>query len=233
MKAVILAGGKAIRLRPYTTNFPKPLMPIGERPILEIVIQRLKDFGITDIIISTGYLGEMIRVFFMDGSKFGVKITYSEEKEPLGTAGPLNLLRDQLDDTFILMNGDVLTDLDFGQFISFHRLHKAQTTISLSKRAFLIDFGVIDIDDYSYFKAWKEKPTFEYLISTGIYLFEPETLNILPPKGCLNVPDFIQRLRKKNYMVLGYVHNGYWLDIGKPADYEKACLDYEDHRIKC
>lgn len=233
MKAVILAGGKATRLRPYTTNFPKPLMPIGERPILEIVIRRLKDFGITDIMISTGHLAELIRAFFNDGSKVGVKITYSKEEAPLGTAGPLNLLRDKLDDTFILMNGDVLTDLDFGKLMSFHRAHKAQATITLSKRVFPIDFGVIDIDDHNYFKAWTEKPTFEYLISTGIYLFEPETLKVLPPAGFFNVPDYIHRLHQENYSVLCYVHDGYWLDIGRPADYEKACLDYEDKKIKC
>jgi NDP-mannose synthase len=233
MKAVILAGGKAIRLRPYTTNFPKPLMPIGERPILEIVIRRLKDFGITDIIISTGHLAELIMAFFNDGSKIGVNITYSKEEEPLGTAGPLNLVRDKLDDTFIVMNGDVLTDLDFAKLISFHRSHKAKATISLSKRTFPIEFGVIDIDDHNYFKAWTEKPSFEYLISTGIYLFEPETLKVLPRAGFFNVPDFIQRLRNENYAVLGYIHSGYWLDIGRPADYEKACLDYEDKKIKC
>lgn len=233
MKAVILAGGKATRLRPYTTNFPKPLMPIGERPILEIVIRRLKDFGITDIIISTGHLAELISAFFNDGSKIGVKITYSKEEEPLGTAGPLNLIRDKLDDAFILMNGDVLTDLDFGKFLSFHRAHEALATISLSKRTFPIDFGVIDIDEHNNFKAWTEKPSFEYLISTGIYLFEPETLKVLPRSGFLNVPDFIQRLRDEKYGVFGYIHDGYWLDIGRPGDYEKACLDYEDKKTNC
>jgi NDP-mannose synthase len=233
MKAVILAGGKATRLRPYTTNFPKPLMPIGERPILEMVIERLKHFGITDIIISTGYLAEMIRVFFRDGSKLGVKITYSDEEQPLGTAGPLNLIKNQLDDTFILMNGDVLTDLDFETFISFHRKNKGDATIVLSNRKLMIDFGVIDIDDQNCFVSWKEKPTFDYLISTGIYAFEPKTLDVLPTAGSLDVPDFIKRLQKEHYKVLGYTHTGYWLDIGKPMDYEKACLDFADNKIKC
>lgn len=232
MKAVILAGGKSTRLRPYTTNFPKPLMPIGERPILEIVMERLRHFGITDIIISTGYLAEMIRLFFLDGSKLGIRITYSNEEKPLGTAGPLSLLRDQLNETFLLMNGDVLTDLNFSDFVSFHRQNKGHATIMLSKRVFSMDFGVIDIDDQSQFKSWKEKPKVEYLVSAGIYLFEPETLDILPPGGVLDVPAFIERLQKEDYTVLGYVHKGYWLDIGQSSDYEKACIDYANNRIE-
>ena len=118
MKAIILAGGKGTRLRPYTTNFPKPLMPIGEKPILEIVINHLKASNITDIIITTGHLAELIRSFFKDGKQFGVNITYSKEDQPLGTAGPLNLIREQLTDTFLLMNGDVLCDINFSDFIS-------------------------------------------------------------------------------------------------------------------
>jgi NDP-mannose synthase len=233
MKAVILAGGKAARLRPYTTNFPKPLMPIGERPILEIVIKRLKEYGIQDIIVSTGHLAELIKVFFNDGSKYGVKITYSKEEEPLGTAGPLSLVRDYLNEPFILMNGDVLTDIDFSKLFSFHRGIKSQATISLAKRIFPIDFGVINIDRRSQFQEWQEKPSFEFLISTGIYLFEPETLRVLSEKEFLNVPEFIQRLKKENYFIAGYVHPGYWLDIGRPEDYERACKDYEEHKITC
>ena len=231
MKAVILAGGKSTRLRPFTTNFPKPLMPIGQRPILEIVIERLKHFGITEIIISTGYLADMIRLFFLDGSKLGVRITYSNEDQPLGTAGPLNLVRDQLDETFLLMNGDVLTDLDFSEFFAFHRENKGHATIMLSNRVFATDFGVIDIDHQGRFQSWREKPKFEYLVSAGTYLFEPGTLDVLPREGYIDVPTFILELQKKDYTVLGYVHKGYWLDIGKPGDYEKACIDYENNKI--
>lgn len=231
--AVILAGGKGTRLRPYTTNFPKPLMPIGDKPILEIVINRLKSAGITNIIISTGHLEEMIKVFFMDGLKLGVSISYSKEDEPLGTAGPLNLVRGHLTDTFVVMNGDVFTDLDFLRLVEFHKTHDAKATVALSKRTFAIDFGVIELDGSNRFKDWREKPSFEYLISTGIYVFEPEALKSLPPSGFFNVPDLITKLHQEGAKVLGYVHDGYWLDIGRPVDYEKACHDYENNKIKC
>ncbi len=233
MKAVILAGGKGTRLRPYTTNFPKPLLPVGDKPVLEIIINQLRSAGITEIIISTGYLGEMVKVFFMDGSKLGVKITYSEENEPLGTAGPLNLLREQLTGTFLVMNGDVLSDLDFSDFIEFHRMHKASATVALSRRNFSVELGVVEIDASHCFMKWEEKPRVEYLVSTGIYLFECEVLEILPSKGFFNIPDLINSLHNQNRRVLGYVHKGYWLDIGKPADYEKACLDMENKKTQC
>jgi len=233
MKAVILAGGKGTRLRPYTTNFPKPLMPIGDKPILEIVITQLKNAGITDVIISTGHLEEMIKVFFLDGSKHGVRITYSKEAEPLGTAGPLNLIRDHLTDTFIVMNGDVLSDIDFSNLIEFHRIHNAKATVALHRRTFTIEFGVIELDGSHRFRNWQEKPTFEYMVSTGIYLFEPEALGSLPSSGFFNVPDLIAKLHEEGSRVLGYVHGGYWLDIGRPADYEKACLDYDAGKIEC
>jgi len=233
MKAVILAGGKGTRLKPYTTHFPKPLMPIGERPILEIVIRKLKEAGCLDIIITTGHMGEMIRAFFLNGEKFGVNISYSIEKEPLGTAGPMNLIREHLTDTFLLMNGDVLTDIDFKKMIAYHRKNKANATVALSKRTVDIDFGVVEIDESNHFSKWREKPKIEYLVSTGIYLFEPQSLDSLPSRGYFNLPDFIINLDRNKKKVLGYIHEGYWLDIGRRDDYEKACLDYEDNNINC
>lgn len=228
IKAVILAGGKGTRLKPYTNNFPKPLMPVGDKPILEIIINQLKKADITDIVISTGYLEEMIRIFFMDGLKFGVNITYSKEEEPRGTAGPLNLVRDQLTDTFILMNGDVLSDINFHDFIAFHKKNGAEATIALCKRSVPIDFGVVEVDGSHIFSKWMEKPTLEYLVSTGIYVLEPSTLESLPHSGFFNLPDFICKLHEEKHKVLGYFHNGYWLDIGRPEDYERACVDQEE-----
>lgn len=229
MKAVILAGGKGRRLKPYTTNFPKPLMPIGEKPILEIVINQLKASGITDIIITTGHLEELIRVLFQDGKKYGVNITYSKEDQPLGTAGPLNLIREQLTDTFLVMNGDVLSDINFPDFIEYHKKQKDIATIALSKRTVNIDFGVVNITHDNLFSEWQEKPVIEYLVSTGIYLFEPESLQSLPGKGFFNLPDFILRLQKDKKKVSGYIHKGYWLDIGRPDDYKKACKDFGEN----
>lgn len=228
MKAVILAGGKGRRLLPFTTNFPKPLMPIGDKPILAIVMEKLKKSGVENVIITTGHLEDLIRLFFTDGSKFGVNITYSKEEEPLGTAGPLNLIRDQLNETFIMMNGDVLSDLDLNKLISFHKERNSIATVVLTKRTVHIDFGVVDINEQSHFSEWKEKPTIEYLVSTGIYLFEPEALESLPKEGFFNLPDFVENLHKDGKTVNCYVHDGYWLDIGRPEDYEKACIDFGD-----
>ena len=227
MKAVILAGGKGTRLRPYTTNFPKPLMPIGERPILEIVIKRLKEFNIKDIIITTGHLGELIRAFFNDGKKYGVKIIYSKEDKPLGTAGPLNLIKEKLTGTFLVMNGDILSNINFNKLIKYHKQQKNIATIALSKRKVDIDFGIVNISNKNDFVEWKEKPTIEYLVSTGIYIFAKESLKFLPKDGFFNLPDFILKLNKENKKISGYLHDGYWLDIGRPDDYEKACKDYE------
>ena len=226
MKAFILAGGKGSRLLPYTTNFPKPLMPIKDKPILEIVIDRLRKADIKDIIFGTGHLAELLQAFFGDGEKLGVKISYSREDEPLGTAGPLNLVRDKFTDTFLVMNGDILTDIDFHELINYHKNEKSIATIALSKRTVDIDFGVVTLKNENQFSEWKEKPIIEYLVSTGIYIFEPEALNVLPSEGFFNLPDLIIKLAENNKKVTGYVHHGYWLDIGRASDYAKACEDY-------
>jgi len=223
MKAVILAGGKGTRLKPYTTNFPKPLMPIGDRPILEIIINQLRDSGIKNIIIATGHLEELIRAFFQNGKNFGVNITYSKENYPLGTAGPLNLMRDQLKDTFLLMNGDVLSNIDLSKFIFYHKTNNDIATIALSERTVNIDFGVIEISKNNFFSKWREKPTINYLVSMGIYLFEPDALNSLPKDVFFNLPDFIMKLYEDKKKISCYIHNGYWLDIGRPEDYAEAC----------
>ena len=233
MKAVILAGGKGTRLKPYTTHFPKPLMPIGDKPILEIVILQLEKANFKNVIITTGHMGEMIRAFFLNGEKYGVHISYSMEDKPLGTAGPLNLIRDQLTDTFLLMNGDVLSDINFKDMLDYHKKNMSVATIALTKRKVNMDFGVVELDAHNVFSNWQEKPTIEYLVSTGIYMFEPEALRCLPSDGFFNLPDFILELHNKKNKVSGFIHNGYWLDIGRPDDFEQACADYEDKKINC
>jgi NDP-sugar pyrophosphorylase family protein len=227
MKAIILAGGRGTRLKPYTTYFPKPLMPIGEKPILEIVIRQLKEFGINKIIIATGYLEELIRAYFQNGEKFNLNISYSKEDSPLGTAGPLNLVKGQLNETFLVMNGDVLSDIDFSEFYSYHRENKNIATIALTNRSVKIDFGVVEVDKNNLFLKWNEKPVYNYLVSMGIYLFEPEALKSLPESGFINLPDFIKKMHDEEKKLSSYLHNGYWLDIGRPEDYEKACKDFE------
>lgn len=227
MKAVILAGGKGTRLRPYTTNFPKPLMPIGDQPILEIVIEKLKENDIKDIIITTGHLEELIRAFFNDGSRYGVRIRYSMESEPLGTAGPLYLIGDQLDDTFLLMNGDILSDINLKDLISFHKKRGGIATVAIIKRTVNIDFGVVNISKDRYFQKWEEKPEFNFYVSMGINVLEPDALNFIPQREFLNLPDLINTLHINGHKISTYVHEGFWLDIGRPDDYEQASQLYE------
>ena len=227
MKAVILAGGKGTRLRPYTTNFPKPLMPIGEKPILEIVIKQLKDNGVKDIIITVGHLAELIISYFKDGNDFGVNISYSRETEPLGTAGPLDLVKDQLEETFLLLNGDILTDIDFSDLINEHKQSHSIGTVAMSKREVNIDFGVIKSNSENQIIGWDEKPQLSYFVSMGIYVFNKRIFNYLPTSTFFNVPDLILSGRKDSEGVNTYHHQGFWLDIGREEDYAEACKVYE------
>lgn len=229
MKAVILAGGKGVRLKPYTTHFPKPLMPVGDKPILEILIQKLKEALITDIIITTGHLSEMIHVLMGDGNKMGVKINYSLEDKPLGTAGPLDLLRNDLTEDFILINGDVVSDLNFSEMIKFHKKNKNVATIGSVERTVFVDFGLVKLDNENKYLGWEEKPTLKYLVSMGIYILNPKALCQLPKEEFFNIPDLIEALFNNNEKVMGYIHRGYWLDIGRREDYESACKIFEEN----
>jgi NDP-mannose synthase len=227
MKAVILAGGEGRRLLPYTTTFPKPMMPVGTSPILEIIIRQLRANGIRELVIATNYLEELIRAYFGDGEKFGVAISYSKEDRPLGTAGPLGLLRAELRETFLVVNGDVLADLDFGRLLREHRESASDATIVLAKRSETVDFGIVHVDEESNFVRWTEKPTIDYLVSAGVHVVEPRVLDELPDAQFVNLPDFVTRLHESGYKLRGFVHDGYWLDIGRPSDYEQACRDVE------
>ena len=230
MKAVILAGGKGTRLKPYTTVFPKPLMPIGDTPILEIVIKQLKSYGFDEIIMAVGHLAELIMTFFNDGSKYGINIKYTRENKPLGTAGPLALMKEELKGTFLMMNGDVLTTLDYSDLVNYHKKNKAIATIALKKRAVKIDFGVVEIDDGNSIVGYTEKPEIEYLVSMGVYVFDPQVLRYIRPKEYLDFPDLIKELISNGETVKGYVYDGYWLDIGRPDDYERANEDFKKQR---
>jgi NDP-sugar pyrophosphorylase family protein len=228
MKAVILAGGKGTRLKPYTTVFPKPLMPIGDKPILEIVVRQLKSHGFNEIMMAVGHLAELIMTFFNDGSKYGMKIKYTREDKPLGTAGPLSLMKDKLNEPFLMMNGDVLTTLDFSDLVNYHKRNGAIATIALNKRVVKIDFGVVEIDVSNSIVGYSEKPKIDYLVSMGIYVFEPRVLEYIRPNEYLDFPDLIKKLISNGETVKGYVYDGYWLDIGRPDDYERADREIEE-----
>jgi NDP-sugar pyrophosphorylase family protein len=229
MKAVILAGGKGTRLAPYTTILPKPLMPVGDLPILEIVICQLRSAGITEITLSVGYLGSLLEAYFGDGSRWGVAISYSREDHPLGTAGPLALVS-QLTNTFLVMNGDILTTLDYAALARFHREHEALATVALFKKPVKIDLGIIKRNGENCVIDYIEKPTLEYEVSTGIYVMELGVLDFITSGEQLDLPDLIKRLIEKQQKVLGYNFEGQWLDIGRPEDHARAVEQFVSGR---
>ncbi len=222
MKAVILAGGKGRRLEPYTTIIPKPLMPVGERPILEIILRQMRDHGFTDAYIAVGYLPELIMTFFGDGSRLGIRLTYSREETPLGTAGCLGLLADRLDEPFLMVNGDVLTTLPFSDFMRYHTENGAIATIALNRRDIHIDFGVVDTDAAGTIVGYTEKPRIAHLVSMGVYAFDPDVLGYVENSVYLDFPDLIRKLLAAGETVKAYVFDGYWLDIGRVDDYQRA-----------
>jgi NDP-sugar pyrophosphorylase family protein len=229
MKAVILAGGKGTRLAPYTTILPKPLMPIGDMPILEILLRQLKRSGIDEVIITVGHLAELIRTFFQDGTRLGLHISYSLEDHPLGTAGPLSLLNG-LDDTFLVMNGDVLTTLDFCILIDYHRSHNAIATIAANDRKTRIDFGVIQVNENYEVVGYIEKPTYDFYVSMGIYVFEPRVLSYIPNYQYLDFPDLVLKMIQAGERVMSYPYQGYWMDLGRISDYEQAMAEFDHLR---
>jgi len=231
MKAVVLAGGQGTRLAPYTHILPKPLMPIGEMPILEVLIRQMKRHGITDIILTVGHLSHLLQSYFQDGSRYGVNIQYSREEEPLGTAGPLSLI-DGLDETFMVTNGDVLTTLDMSELIEFHRQEGACATIAMHERRVKIDLGVIRLNGGLEVEDYIEKPSLDYRVSMGIYIFEPKVLEFIPEAKYLDFPDLVLKLLGEGERVMGFPYEGYWQDLGRADDYKQAWEDFEEIKIQ-
>jgi NDP-mannose synthase len=229
MKAVILAGGKGARLAPFTKILPKPLMPIGDMPILEVILRQIKAAGINEAILTVGHLSGLLQAFFQDGRQLGIKIAYNFEEYPLGTAGPLALVKG-LDETFLVSNGDVLTTMSHRELIQFHRDQKAIATIAVHRRQVKIDLGVVQLDHSPEITGYIEKPTFDYMVSMGIYVFEPGVLSYIQPGKYLDFPDLVKKLLAANEKVVAYVFNGYWEDLGRPDDYERASADFEQMR---
>ncbi|MDI6757001.1 MAG: sugar phosphate nucleotidyltransferase [Endomicrobiia bacterium] len=221
MQAIILAGGKGSRLRPYTTVIPKPLMPVGNVPVLEIIIRSLKKCGFGDIVISTGYLAGLIRAYFGDGGKWGVKIRYVNETKPLNTAGALNLVG-KTDANFLVMNGDILADLDFGAFLMRHEKSGAAASVCVTKRKAVIEYGIVEPDENWLLASYSEKPSRNFFVSTGIYALKRGAVSHIARGEALGMPDLLLRLKKKGLRVACVPHKGFWLDIGRHEDYQKA-----------
>ncbi|MCA9950236.1 MAG: NTP transferase domain-containing protein [Anaerolineales bacterium] len=231
MKAVILAGGKGTRLAPYTKILPKPLLPIGDMPILEILLRQMHHAGIRQAVITVGHLAELLRLFFQDGQRVGMDITYSYEEQPLGTAGPLALVPG-LDETFLVSNGDVLTNLQMAELVAFHRANKAVATIATHRRQVKIDLGVLELNGNNQVQGYIEKPTYDYLVSMGIYVFEPVVLDYIEKNQYLDFPNLVQMLLADGRNVVSYPFDDYWMDLGRPDDYEQAVHDFERLRAQ-
>jgi NDP-sugar pyrophosphorylase family protein len=230
LRAIILAGGKGVRLAPLTDIIPKPLVPLGGMPIMEVVIRQLKAHGFRRITLAVGYLSELIKAYFQDGSKWGVKLDYSYEPEPLGTAGPLALIKD-LNETFLVMNADVLTNLDYQELLAYHQRQGGLATISAYERQVKIDLGVIIPDGDCCIKDYVEKPTSTHLVSMGIYIFEPKVMDFIQPGEYLDFPDLVKLLLQAGHAVHYHTFSGYWLDIGMHEDYAKAAAEFESIKV--
>jgi NDP-sugar pyrophosphorylase family protein len=225
-KVIILAGGEGKRLNPFTIILPKPLMPVGNIPVLEVIIKQLRKYKLTDITLAVGYLGNLIQSFFGDGGKLGVKIWYSHEDKPLGTMGPLSLIPG-LDKTFMVMNGDLLTSLDYRKLISYHHSKRPVATIAVRRREIETDYGVLEYNRNYELTKYREKPKLPYRVSMGIYIFEPEILHFIPRNKKFDFPELMNLLLEKGEKVLVYPSSDYWLDIGRHEDYRKAVDEFE------
>jgi NDP-sugar pyrophosphorylase family protein len=221
MQAVLLAGGRGTRLRPYTTVFPKPLVPVGEQPISEIIVRQLAAAGFDRIVFTVSHLAGLIEAYFGDGRRWGVEITYSREDEPLGTVGPIGIL-DGLDDDFLIMNGDVLTDLDYRALMAEHRAHGAIATLTTYRKPVPISLGVTEVSESNALLDYVEKPTLHYRVSMGIYALQRRILDFVPRGQRMDFPDLMKLLIARGERVHCYDFRGQWLDIGRVEDYDDA-----------
>lgn len=220
MRAVVLAGGKGARLSPYTAILPKPLMPVGDQAILEILIRQLKHNGFHRITVALGHLAHLVKAVLGNGDSLEVNIDYSIEDAPLGTSGPL-LLIEPLDETFVVLNGDVLTDLSFQDVINFHRHNNAVATIATHKRNVNIDYGVV-YRQGNRMTGYEEKPTMNYEVSMGIYVLEPRVLQFIPQGSYQDFPDLVRILIENKEKVMCYPYEGIWFDLGRFEDFQKV-----------
>jgi len=230
--AVILAGGKGTRLAPLTTVLPKPLMPLGDGPILDVLLRQLAVQGWREVTLAVGHMASLIRAYCGNGSRYGLKLRYLEEDEPLGTVGPLAFLPESARRRPVLvMNGDLLTNLRFTDLVAAHAASGATASIAVQRRDVQMEFGVMDlgdrVGDSCRILNYREKPLLEATVSMGVYVFEPGALDLIEPGVRLDLPELILRLLERDQTVAGYPFDGFWLDIGRHSDYQQALEDYE------
>jgi NDP-mannose synthase len=223
MRAVVLAGGRGTRLAPYTTVIPKPLLPVGDLPILEIVVRQLVHAGIDHVTLTLGYMSAYFRAFLSQHQSLGrlVKIDFVEEEKPTGTAGSLSSVPG-LDSTFMVMNGDILTNLNYRALLDYHASQKAWLTIAAHRKLVKIDLGVLETDPSGLVTNYIEKPTMDYAVSMGIYVYEPQVLEFIAPGEQLDFPDLVLKLLRAGKKVATFSNDAAWLDLGRPEDFSRA-----------
>ncbi len=224
MEAVILAGGKGTRLKPYTADLPKPLVPVGERPIIEILLRQFQKAGVTRVHLAVNHLAHLVMSVLGDGDRYGLEIKYSVEDKPLSTVGPLKLISG-LPDDFLVSNGDILSDLNVALLYEHHLESDATLTVATHNRSEKIDFGVMELSSDGRITGFSEKPVYRFSVSMGIYVFSRQVLDLVPEKTTFGFDDLMHTLLKRGEKVCAYPYDGYWLDIGRPDDYEKAQQD--------
>jgi mannose-1-phosphate guanylyltransferase len=221
MIAAIQAGGKGVRLHPYTMPLPKPLMPVGDLPVIEVIIKWLRRWGVTKTYITLGYLGRLIHALCGDGKQWDIDIGYSHEPEPLGTLGPLKLLKNELKETFFNVNGDLITDLNLRALRAFHVQHGGLITVAVTERIVKSELGVFEIKD-NLMTDFREKPVMKYLASCGVYCMEPAILDLIPSGVPYGFDDLMNQMLENKMPVWLYRHDGLWLDIGREEDYRSV-----------
>jgi len=225
VQAVVMAGGLGARLRPLTADTPKPMLPVGNKPLLELTIANLRAAGINRVSVTTHFLPEKIRDHFGDGSDFGVQISYINEDTPLGTAGALSMI-EKIDEPLLVINGDILTKVDFGAMLAFHREHHAALTVAVRQYDLQVPFGVMECSG-ALVTGVREKPTYNFFVNAGIYLLEPEACRMIPQGNRFDMPDLISDLIKAKRKVVSFPVTEYWIDIGQHLDYARAQEDVE------
>ncbi len=227
-KVVLMVGGLGSRLRPLTENVPKPMLHVGDKPILQTIVEKFVSYGFVNIVMCVNYKSEVIQDYFGDGSRFGASIEYVFENKRMGTAGALSLLQEKPEKPFFVMNGDLLTNINFENLLDFHMANRATATMCVRKYDFQVPYGVLKIDNGK-IKAIEEKPVHKFFVSAGIYLLNPSSLKLIPKDEFYDMPTLFEKLIALNENVVSFPIREYWLDIGKMDEYERANREYHTH----
>ncbi len=231
-EAIVLAGGKGTRLAPFTHVLPKPLLPVGQRPILDLVLTQLSRAGCARATIAVGHLGYLIETYCGDGGRWGLEIEYFRESTPLGTVGALAHIAVPATSAFLVMNGDVLSDISFAHLLDAHAQSGAELTVASFRRTVRDELGIIETDGEGAVRAYREKPEHEYLVSMGIYALSRSVVALIPPNESMDFPELVDRLLREQRRVQAHIHADYWLDLGRPDDFARANEEFESVRCR-